>query len=797
MKQILDSRFQVSGFSPQFSVRSLQTLVKGLLRQSHFQARVSFQLIKWLKSKIYNLSSEICYLKPAIFLSLFFILFCHFSYSQETPRKKIGLVLSGGGAKGFAHIGVLKVLEKAGIKIDYISGTSMGAVVGGLYASGFNATQIDSIFKATNFNALINDYIPRTSKNFYEKRNDEMYAVSLPFNNFKVGLPIAISKGLYNYNLLNQLFHSVREIKDFNKLPIPFSCFATNIETGKSVMLNSGYLPQAILASSAFPTLFSPVEIDGKFLVDGGISDNYPVEKVREMGAEIVIGVDVQDDLKKRDELTEATRILVQITNLQMIENMKGKAKLTDIYIKPEVSQYGVISFDKGQEIIQIGEKAANDFLPEIMKYSSNLKPEDYKPLKNISKNIDIENIEVNELRNYTRAYIIGKLGFINNTKISYEDLKKGIDKINATQNFNSINYKLVKNSNNKEDLILVLKENEIKNLVKFALHYDGLYKSSVLANLTRKKSLFKNDVASLDLILGDNFRFNFDYYLDNGFYTSFGVKSKYNSFSRNVLTDFNNGALFNQFGISSLNINYNDLMNQIFVQTVFKQKFSLQFGAEYRHINIKSETLQTGNQTFENTDYYSLYANLKFDSMDNKYFPKKGLYFCGEFQSYLTTSDFSQKINPFSVAKGDLIYATTFFKRATIKLQSEIGFNVGNREMPYLNFVFGGYGFAPMNNFKPFYGYNFISITANSFLKNSATIDFEFYKKNHLNFAVNNANIADNLFRYTDNISVPRYSGFAFGYGLDTVVGPIELKYSWSPETSKGFVWFNLGFWF
>ncbi len=744
-----------------------------------------------------NLQSAFCNLRFAIIFSVFFFLNTNFSFSQETSRKKIGLVLSGGGAKGFAHIGVLKVIEKAGVKIDYITGTSMGSVIGGLYASGYNATQIDSIFRATNFDELVNDYVPRTSKNFYEKRNDEMYSISLPFNNFKVGVPIAISKGLYNYNSLNQLFQSVRGIKDFKKLPIPFSCYATDIETGKPVLLETGYLPQAILASSAFPTLFSPVEVDGKYLVDGGVSDNYPVERVREMGAEIVIGVDVQDDLKKRDELTEATRILIQITNLQMIENMKGKATMTDIYIKPDVSQYGVISFDKGEEIMQIGEKAANEFLSEIIKYSSNLKPEDYKPLKNISKYIEIQNIEINDLRNYTRAYVIGKLGFNNNKKITYEELRKGFDKINATQNFNSINYKLQKNIQNKDDLILELKENETKNFVKFALHYDGLYKSSVLANLTRKKSLFKNDVASLDLILGDNFRFNFDYYLDNGFYTSFGVKSKYNSFSRNVLTDFNNGDLFKQFGISSLNINYNDLVNQIFVQTVYKQKFSIQIGAEYRHINIKSETLQTNNQSFENTDYYSIFTNLKFDSMDNKYFPKKGFYFCGEFQSFLTTEDFQQKINPFSVVKGDLIYATTFLKKATIKLQSEIGFNVGNRELPYLNFIFGGYGFAPMNNFKPFYGYNFISIAANSFIKNTATIDYEFYKKNHLNFAVNNANIADNLFRYTDNISVPRYSGYAVGYGIETIAGPIELKYTWSPETGKGFVWFNLGFWF
>ena len=165
------------------------------------------------------------------------------SMAQDTLKKtrpKIGLVLSGGGAKGFAHIGVLKVLEQAGVKIDFIGGTSMGAVVGGLYASGYSATQIDSIFYNTNFDELLQDYIPRSSKSFYEKRNDEMYVITLPFNKLKIGIPIALSKGMYNYNLLSKLTHKVRHVRDFNKLPIPFLCIATDIEKGEPVILRSG-----------------------------------------------------------------------------------------------------------------------------------------------------------------------------------------------------------------------------------------------------------------------------------------------------------------------------------------------------------------------------------------------------------------------------------------------------------------------------------------------------------------------------------------------------------------------------
>jgi NTE family protein len=259
-----------------------------------------------------------------ILFSLFFFLSAQNSFSQDTiHRKKIGLVLSGGGAKGFAHIGVLKVLEKAGVKIDFIGGTSMGAVVGGLYATGYNATQIDSIFEFTDFDELLQDYIPRTSKSFYEKRNDEMYAVSLPFEHFKIGVPIALSKGMYNYNLIAKLTHNVRHVRDFSKLPIPFVCVATDIEKGEEVILNKGYLAQAMMASSAFPSLFSPVEIDGKILIDGGVTNNYPVEELRKMGAEIIIGVDVQDGLKDKDAFNDVIWILVWVVGLGVINKMK------------------------------------------------------------------------------------------------------------------------------------------------------------------------------------------------------------------------------------------------------------------------------------------------------------------------------------------------------------------------------------------------------------------------------------------------------------------------------------------
>ena len=289
------------------------------------------------------------------FLLILFCIVTATAFAQEKPKPKVGVVLSGGGAKGLAHIGVLKVLEEAGVEVSYIGGTSMGAIIGGLYASGYSAKELDSIFNEVDADALLQDYTPRSSKNFFEKRNDEVYALTLPFKNFRLGFPAALSKGLYNYTLLNELTNHVRHVRDFSKLPIPFVCIATDIETGEEIVLKYGVLPDAILASGAFPSLYYPVEIDDRLLIDGGITNNYPVEEVRKMGADIIIGVDVQDGLKTRDQIKGATGVLVQINNYQMIEKMEEKRKQTDIYIKPDITAYNVIAFDQGREIINQG----------------------------------------------------------------------------------------------------------------------------------------------------------------------------------------------------------------------------------------------------------------------------------------------------------------------------------------------------------------------------------------------------------------------------------------------------------
>jgi NTE family protein len=735
---------------------------------------------------------------------LLIFLFTIISGISQEKDLKVGLVLSGGGAKGLAHIGALKVIEEAGVRIDYIGGSSMGAIIGGLYASGYTAHQLDSIFRETNFNILIQDNIPRSAKTFYEKEDDEKYAITLPFENFKIGFPSGLSRGQNIYNLMARLTRHLGNIQDFKDLPIPFFCVAADIETGEQVILDKGSLAQAISASGAIPSIFSPVKIDGRLLTDGGVANNYPVEELRERGAELIIGVDVQDGLVDRDNLKGVFDILTQITNFRTINDMKEKIPKTDIYIKPDISKFSVLSFEKGKAIIDSGKVAANEHLGELVELARRQK----MPKRTIRipkvDTLQISAVTLEGNNNYPRSYIMGKLKLNYFTNLTYKDLNEGINNLSATGNFNRLNYRLI--PNNEDDnysLAMQIEESDNKSFLRLGLHYDELYKIGALINYTRKSLLFPNDVVSLDFVVGDQFRYDFNYYIDKGFYWSIGLKSRYNNFDENVSFDFaRENAELEDIGLNNLNIHYKDFTNQFYVETLFRQVFSFGVGAEHKFLEITSGTLNAPDAkeedaTFEKSHYLSTFGYLKYDSYDNKYFPTRGVYFNGDFHLYLFSSDFNNDFAEFSIAKGKLGYAVSPFEKFAVRIATEAGFKIGNDGINTLDFFLGGYGNNFINNFVPFYGYDFISLSGDSYIKALLEFDYELFRKNHLIASVNVANVGNKLYSTGNWLNLPDFSGYALGYGIDTFVGPLEVKYTYSPEIKTSNWFFSLGFWF
>lgn len=725
-------------------------------------------------------------------------------FSQEKIEKlqdltgknlKVGLVLSGGGAKGLAHIAALEAIEKAGVRIDYIGGTSMGAIVGGLYAIGYKAHQLDSIFQKIDFEKLIQDDVSRSSQTFYEKENRDRYMLSLPFNKGKIGVPVSFTKGNNLYNLLAQLTYPARHIDDFSQFPIPFLCIATDIEKGQEVILESGDLAHAIMASGSFPTLFSPVEIDGQLLTDGGVLNNYPIDEVRAKGVDVIIGVDIQAPLHKRDKLNSAMGILLQITSFKIANDMTEKQTKTDIYIKPNMANYNVISFAEGQAIIDSGRVAVAKEYSKLEALAKKQIPRVLPPIQ-LTDSLHITDITFSGNDHFSNAYLRGKLRFKWGETISFNNLKEGVQNLIATQNFQSIRYQICSNEQG-DDINFRLIENPYRTHLKMALHYDNLFKSGILFNFTKRGFFQGDNILSVDFVAGDNIRYKVDYYVDKGFYTSYGLRSVLNQFTREVSYEqFRQASGVNLNEVAKINAQTLDMNNQIYIQSIFREKFLIGLGLEHRYIRYRTNTLQD-NQLFENTHFASSYGYIRYDSFDDKLVPTTGFYFDADAHWYLLSWGMKEKQNPFILTKAMVGGAIPITSRLSSRLMFSSGFNIGNPDTSSLAFILGGYGENLFGNLIPFVGYDYLSFGGYNFLKAEAVFNYRFYKKNYINFTANYANLSNEFFYLNNWISLPRYSGYALGITSRTIIGPIEIKYSYSPEIKRSLWFLNLGFWF
>ncbi len=739
-------------------------------------------------------------------ISFIFMLLCAgvvFSQKEAPKDIKVGLVLSGGGAKGLAHIGALKAIEEAGVRIDYIGGTSMGAIVGALYASGYSVNQLDSIFTNVDYNTIIQDDIPRSAKTFYEKRESERYALTLPFDNFKISIPSGLSKGQNLYNLMSRLTVHVNEISDFSKLPIPFFCVGTNVETGDMVVLESGNLPKAVTASGAFPSLFAPIMINDVLLVDGGVVNNYPIDEVKAKGMDVIIGVDVQNGLKDRSQLKSVFDLLLQINIFRNVDEMELKRPKTDIYINPKIEDFNFVSFLEGEKIIEAGELEAVKFKEDLRGIASQQKqlPVKEQSLKK-KESFYVKNITIQGNQLYSSDYVLRKLKLKIPGRVNYDAFNEGVNNLSATGNFQDIDYRITFKEDESYDVAFTLRENTTKTFLKFGGHYDELYRSAVLLNITRKQFLMRNDIASLDLILGDNLRYNFNYFVDQGFRWSIGFNSSLDIFDKDV----NIGVVAQEIGedsngfVNKINLEYLDLTNQLYFESPFKKTFLVGAGVEQKWIKYLSKTIgidenNNPRTVFENSNYFNAFGYLKLDTYDNKFFPKSGVFFNGDFRLYLLASGKNKDFDSFSIVKGKFGYATTLYRNITAVATAEGGFKIGNTGTSTFDFFLGGYGFKNIDNITPFYGYEAMSLRGNSYLKVDLTLDYKFLRKNHFNFSINTAKVGDDLFTEGKLIDSTYFFGYALGYGLETFFGPLEVKYSFSPERETGEWYINAGF--
>ena len=703
------------------------------------------------------------------------------SYSQikenlVIPKNpKIGLSLSGGGAKGFTHVGVLKVLDSLGVKVDYISGTSMGAIVGGLYAAGYTGKDIERVVMDTDFYSLITDPKPRQETSFFSKSVDK-YLLTVPLRNGKVSLPSSISTGQRNVYLLKELLKNVSNIDDFSKLPIPFMCVGTNIESGRMQIFEKGDLVSSILASSAFPSLLEPVKIGDSIYVDGAMSVNYPSKPLKDKGIDIVIGVDLNQPLAKRENLNSVISIMNQIIDFGIKKETINQYKYTDINIKPDLSGITATSYDNKRQILDSG-------YVEALKYVDILKKLPKRKFERIRSSINpiyssvykIDSLAVENATIYKSNYIRGKMGLTLPSMQTYGSVNKMIDKLYATNNYRFINYDIIQ-QDNRNYLKLYVTEDEARHFLKFGLHYDEIFKTGLLLNYSAKRLLFRNSNLSMDIVVGDNPRYYFNYFIDNGYIPGFGIYSTGMTFD---LKNFDNNTTET----------WDWFRNEVFLQSVWKDKFAI--GGGLSHDYFESERNGT-NKNIEK--YLNPYLFLKSDTQNDKDFPTKGFYLNAEGKIIdLFNSDLEKK--PITI-KADIKMNFFISKMFTYRLNLYGGITIGEETLPsFYQYRVGGIFEQPIANYKQFGGYQFASLNDNNIF--IASNDFQLrFGKNY--FLVGNFSLA-NMFssiKFDEAVKL-NYSSIGLTAGYKSPFGQIKLNVSKSLNKHKGVFSVILGHWF
>lgn len=715
-----------------------------------------------------------------IFFTMFLSFYLHSQVKEgfAVPKNpKIGLSLSGGGAKGFAHIGVLKVLDSLGVKVDYISGTSMGAIVGGLYASGYTGKEIEKVVMETDFYTIIANEKNRKETTFFDKSVDK-YILNIPVKDGKFNvLPKAISTGQKNIYLLKELFKNVSAINDFSKLPIPFMCIATNLESGKIEIFEQGDLVSSIMASSAFPSLMDPVKINDSLYIDGAMTINYPSKPLKDKGIDIVIGVDLSQGLANRDNLQSAIDILNQVIDFGIQKETKNQYQYTDVNIHPDLTGITATSYDAKRAILDSGYVEAKKYV-ETLSLLPKRKDELLRvPLNSIYSNVyKIDSLILENSNIFGKNYVQGKMNLRVPSLQTYGGINQMIDRLYSTNNYRLINYDIVQ-KNDQNYLKLNVTEDDTRFFLKFGLHYDEVFKTGLLLNATAKRLLFRNSTVSLDVVVGDKPRYYLNYFIDNGYIPGFGVYASGMSLD---LRDIG----------SNVYENWNWFRNEAFIQSVWRDKYAIGGGISHDYYEGKF----TWESSYSDThNFINPYVFIKTDTQDNTSFPTKGLFLYAEGK-VLDLLNKEQEGRTFQLKISSQINFP-LNSWLTYRVGLFGGVTVGDEISSFYQYRIGGLFEQNVGNFVKFQGYEFGQLHSKNLLTASNTFQFNFSKNYYADAHLSLGNLFNDI--KVDDILHISESSAGITAGYKSPFGQIKLNYSRSLNRNNNILSVILGHWF
>lgn len=717
-------------------------------------------------------------------LTLILLSICLFplqSNGQERP--KVGLVLSGGGAAGLAHIGVIKVIEEAGIPIDYIGGTSMGSIVGALYALGYTADEMETILMGTDWPKLLSDKIPREDLTFEVKKEMEKFFIDFPLTRKGIQLPSGLVVGHNIMNMLAGITWSAFDKKDFSDFHIPFLCIGADIVTGEEVVMTSGVLHDALRASMAIPTAFTAIEIDGKLMIDGGYLNNFPADHVKLMGADIIIGVDVQRDLRTKSELNSMIAIIMQASALVREEANARNRELCDILIRPVTEGAATLSFGMVDQIVKNGEITAREMWEPLKAMGDNLRriygdEACEKPVVARIDSLYIRELSFTGLDKVSQEFLWSKIDLPFPAWLEPEDITKGLERAYGTNYFNQISYKLEPAIDGTR-LVIRADEKKDENAI-VGLHFDNLFNASLMLNTSVRNLWKKGDRLSLDLTLGENPHLGASYFFLTHKRQNYGIKTEYN---RLQAYGYVNGHQAQSYIYHNVNLDF-------ILKTTYRDVISVSTGIQGEFASV-APTLNIFDISAFNSRMLNYFVSFKKDNYNQVPYPTKGEKV--EIDIKLVNDFTDMGHFPGLVFHLRHHIALRLTSKLTFQPGISAGFAFGDSiPYPYKSYV-GGLGYYHQAVF-PFVGMNYMERAANHAVILQG--DFQYnVKGNH--YVLWRNNIAQSFDKLEQISDLPELIfGTGLTYGFASPIGPVEATLMISNNTWKPGFFVNIGYW-
>ena len=720
--------------------------------------------------------------------------------SPAGHRPKIGLVLSGGGAKGLAHIGILKAIDSAGLKIDYITGTSMGSIMGALYAIGYSADSIEKITRKIDWGLLLSNQSSMRGVIMDEKNESGRYDIELPWVNHNFRFATGVIEGQELWLKFSELFRPVYNIKDFSRFSIPFKCIATDVTTGEAVVLDTGEIVSALRSSMAIPSVFTAVEYGGRKLVDGGVVRNFPVRDVRDMGASIVIGSDLSGPPKTSEQVTNALQVLLQVAFFREAADTRAEIPLCTIYVHQPLDKYGMGNFGEASDIIQEGLKKGRELYPRLKALADSLNAI-YGPQEVVRNRlppvnpVKITAHTVKGLQRTSEGFFFQSMDLENNHYYTAANLSRMVRRAYGTRYYNRITYSLSPQPDGSSRIDFEVEENPL-TFAKIGLNYNQFSGISAILNLTSRNFFTPTSRSLVTVNVGQNFRLRAEHiqYFSRRANFSFTLSPQYDHFQIATYNNYTEAGLYDQayfrmdghFGYST------------------NRDLTIGLGSRWEYIQYDPSITSSLDFKGDN-NFLTSYFFIRSNTLDRPVNPRKGIKFEGEadhvfeqnprvqyFASNQTRNDTSFSEAPYQRFLVKFDQYVPLAERYTLQTHLQGGLNLHYRNNIMNEFSIGGLT-DQFHNQVTFAGLREGTFYSASIAEGSLALRYQLFNNvlitGKANVLFSNFITKSNFFTTPDFLS-----GYALTFTYNFALGPLELSAMYCDQSRTVLGYLNIG---